>query len=86
MNLTQLFDLSLTGRRDTTALEWRGGAFTFGELDARSNRLAHLLARRGLRLGDRLALEPVDPSSRWRPRLPHLRFPAKPGADLPQHV
>ena len=56
MNLTQLFDLSLTGRRDTTALEWRGCTFTFGELDARSNRLAHLLAGRGLRTGDRLAV------------------------------
>jgi len=56
LNLTQLFDLSLTGRRDTTALEWRGCTFTFGELDARSNRLAHLLAGRGLRTGDRLAV------------------------------
>jgi malonyl-CoA/methylmalonyl-CoA synthetase len=56
LNLTQLFDLSLKGRRDTTALEWRGSSFTFGELDARSNRLAHLLARRGLRPGDRLAV------------------------------
>ena len=56
MNLTQLFDLSLVGRRDETALEWRGEAYTFGELDARSNRLAHLLARRGLRTGDRLAV------------------------------
>ena len=56
MNLTQLFDLSLRGRRDATALEWRGGTFTFGELDARSNRLAQVLARRGLRPGDRLAV------------------------------
>jgi malonyl-CoA/methylmalonyl-CoA synthetase len=56
MNLTHLFDLSLTGRRDQTALEWRGRTFTFGELDARSNRLAQLLARRGLGAGDRLAV------------------------------
>jgi acyl-CoA synthetase (AMP-forming)/AMP-acid ligase II len=56
LNLTQLFDLSLTGRRDTTALEWRGCTFTFGDLDAHSNRLAHLLAGRDLRTGDRLAV------------------------------
>ena len=41
MNLTQLFDLSLVARREETALEWRGSAYTFGELDVRSNRLAH---------------------------------------------
>lgn len=56
MNLTHLFDVSLIGRRDRTALEWRGRTFTFGELDARSNRLAQLLAARGLRAGDRLAV------------------------------
>jgi malonyl-CoA/methylmalonyl-CoA synthetase len=56
LNLTQLFDLSLTRRRDTIALESRGCTFTFGELDARSNRLAQLLAGRGLRTGDRLAV------------------------------
>ena len=54
MNLTHLFDLSLVGRRDTTALEFEDRTFTFGELDARSNRLAHLLLRRGLNTGDRL--------------------------------
>ena len=56
MNLTQLFDLSLVARREETALEWRGRAYSFGELDARSNRLAHLLARRGIRAGDRVAV------------------------------
>ncbi|HEY1494482.1 MAG TPA: AMP-binding protein [Candidatus Solibacter sp.] len=54
MNLTHLFDLSLIGRRDTTALEFDGRCFTFGELDTRSNRLAHLLLHRGLKTGDRL--------------------------------
>ena len=48
VNLTQLFDLSLIGRRDVVALEFGGRTFTFGELDARSNRLAQLLARRGI--------------------------------------
>jgi malonyl-CoA/methylmalonyl-CoA synthetase len=56
LNLTHLFDLSLIGRREQAALEWRGRIFTFGELDARSNRLAQLLAARGLRAGDRLAV------------------------------
>jgi malonyl-CoA/methylmalonyl-CoA synthetase len=56
MNLTHLFDLSLIGRRDTVGLEWAGQTFTFGELDARSNRLAQLFLRRGLHAGDRLCV------------------------------
>jgi malonyl-CoA/methylmalonyl-CoA synthetase len=56
MNLTDLFDLSLKGRRDTVGLEFRDRVFTFGELDARSNRLARLLAANGLRAGDRLCV------------------------------
>jgi malonyl-CoA/methylmalonyl-CoA synthetase len=56
VNLTHLFDASLVGRADRKALEWRGGEFTFGELEARSNRLARLLAGRGLHAGDRLAI------------------------------
>ncbi|SPE34803.1 AMP-dependent synthetase and ligase [Candidatus Sulfopaludibacter sp. SbA6] len=56
MNLTQLFDLSFLGRRDEVALEFEGRTFTFGEIDARSNRLAHLFAQRGLHTGDRLCV------------------------------
>ena len=56
MNLCHLFDLSFLGRRDTVALEFAGRTFTFGEIDARSNRVAHLLARRGLKAGDRLCV------------------------------
>lgn len=56
MTLTDLFDLSLRGRRDTVGLEFGGTAFTFGDIDARSNRLAQLLARRGLAAGDRLCV------------------------------
>jgi malonyl-CoA/methylmalonyl-CoA synthetase len=56
MNLTDLLDLSLQGRRDTAALEFRGQELTFGEIDARSNRMAQLLAARGLRAGDRLCI------------------------------
>ena len=56
MNLSHLFDLSLAGRRDTVGLEFEGREFTFGEIDARSNRLAHLLTHRGLKTGDRLCV------------------------------
>ena len=56
MNLTHLFDLSLIGRRDTVALEFQGASYTFGDLDARSNRLAQLLMARGLKKGDRLCV------------------------------
>jgi malonyl-CoA/methylmalonyl-CoA synthetase len=56
VNLTHLFDLSLIGRRDAVALEFEGRQFTFGEIDVRSNRLAHLLTHRGLKTGDRLCV------------------------------
>ncbi|HTA44862.1 MAG TPA: AMP-binding protein [Bryobacteraceae bacterium] len=56
MNLCDLFDLSLKGRRESVGLEFRGRHFTFGEIDARSNRLARLFAERGLRAGDRLCV------------------------------
>lgn len=61
MNLVDLFHSSLADRRDTAGLEWRATSsrletWTFGELDIRSNRLAHLLQQRGLRQGDRLAV------------------------------
>lgn len=57
MNLRQLFDLSLAGRRDSIALEWAGGEYTFGEIDARSNRMARALLGRGLAHGDRLCVQ-----------------------------
>lgn len=56
MNLTQLFDLSLAGRSGETALQWQGREYTFGEIDARSNRMARALAARGLAAGDRLCV------------------------------
>jgi malonyl-CoA/methylmalonyl-CoA synthetase len=56
LNLTNLFDLSFLQRPDAVALEFEGRTFTFGEIDARSNRLAQLLARRGLQAGDRLSV------------------------------
>ena len=60
MNLTHLFDLSLAGRRDAPALEFQGTHYTFGEVDARSNRLAQLLIARGLKKGDRLCVYLVN--------------------------
>jgi malonyl-CoA/methylmalonyl-CoA synthetase len=56
LNLTDLFDLSLIVRRDTAALEFRKQSYTFGDLDRRSNRLAHVLIRHGLKTGDRLCI------------------------------
>jgi malonyl-CoA/methylmalonyl-CoA synthetase len=56
LNLRQLFDLSLVERRDQPALEWAGAEYSFGELDARSNRMAHALRARGLAAGDRLCV------------------------------
>jgi len=65
MSLLDLFDLSLIGRRNTPALEYEDAAghissLTFGELDARSDRLAGLLQRRGLERGARLAFYLVN--------------------------
>src|SRR5580700_5122030 len=56
MTLCDLFDLSLKGRRDTVALEFRDQTYTFGEFDSRSNRLARLLYGKGLGKGDRLCV------------------------------
>ena len=56
MTLLHLFDLSLIGRRDRIALEYEGREFTFGEIDARSNRVANYLQHRGFVTGDRLCV------------------------------
>ncbi len=56
MNLLHLFDLSLVARRGEVALEWQGAEFTFGEIERRSNRVAHALRARGLSRGDRLCV------------------------------
>ena len=60
MSLLDLYDLSLRGRSDAPALDVDEPAgatrtLTFGELEARSNRVAHVLAARGVGAGDRLA-------------------------------
>jgi malonyl-CoA/methylmalonyl-CoA synthetase len=56
VNLLHLFDLSLAARANEVALEWEGGEFTFGEIERRSNRVAHALRGRGLAKGDRLCV------------------------------
>lgn len=55
-SLIELFRETFRGRHDAIGLEWNGTTFTFGELDARANRMARTLAGRGLERGDRLAL------------------------------
>lgn len=56
MPLLPLFDLSLRLRAEQPALEWNGVTYTFGELEARSNRVAHALRGRGVGRGDRLCV------------------------------
>jgi malonyl-CoA/methylmalonyl-CoA synthetase len=56
MTLLHLFDLSLIGRRDKAALEFEGREFTFGQIEVRSNRVAHWLQHRGFVTGDRLCV------------------------------
>lgn len=57
MNLLHLFDLSLLGRAEAPAFEWLGVTYTFGDLEKRSNRVAHALLARGFGKGDRLAVQ-----------------------------
>jgi malonyl-CoA/methylmalonyl-CoA synthetase len=56
VTLSELFAPSFTGRRDSIALEFRGATYTFGDLDHRSNLLAHSLQARGLKPGDRVSV------------------------------
>ena len=62
LHLTSLFDLSLINRAARPALEYtdagsdRLGTLTFGEIDARANRMAAELVARGVGRGDRLCV------------------------------
>jgi malonyl-CoA/methylmalonyl-CoA synthetase len=56
MNLLDLFDLSLVGRRDEAALEFEGHTRTFAEIDERASRMAGALRNRGISPGDRLCV------------------------------
>jgi malonyl-CoA/methylmalonyl-CoA synthetase len=55
MTLPDLFDLSLVSRSDQPALDW-DRTYTFGEIDERASRMAHVLVRRGLKPGDRMCV------------------------------
>jgi malonyl-CoA/methylmalonyl-CoA synthetase len=56
MTLLDLFDLSLLGRAADAGLEFENLTLTFGEIEARSNRMARLFRERGLAAGDRLCV------------------------------
>ncbi|MDP9114074.1 MAG: AMP-binding protein [Acidobacteriota bacterium] len=56
MNLRNWFELTFTHRARQEALEWAGSVYTFGEIDARSNRMARALTARRLTKGDRLCV------------------------------
>ncbi|MEQ1883617.1 MAG: AMP-binding protein [Bryobacteraceae bacterium] len=56
MNLRQWFNLTLQPRAKMEGLEWNGVTYTFGEIDARSNRMARALQARGFVKGDRLCV------------------------------
>ncbi len=56
MNLRQWFDLTFGPRASQEALEWDGRVYTFGDIDARSNRMARALQARGFVKGDRLCV------------------------------
>ncbi len=65
MSLLGLFDRALIGRAASPALEFESSAgttthLTFGDLEARSNRLAAALSARGVAWGDRLAFYLVN--------------------------
>lgn len=57
MTLNQLFDLSFLGRSGEVGLEFQGTEYTFAELDARANRMAHALVASGFLPGDRLCVQ-----------------------------
>jgi malonyl-CoA/methylmalonyl-CoA synthetase len=56
MNLRDRFAVSLIDRANQPALEWQGATYRFGDIDARSNRMARALAQRGLAAGDRMSV------------------------------
>ena len=56
MNLRDHFTPTLIGLYAKPALEWKGEVYSFGDIDARSNRMARALEARGLAPGDRLCV------------------------------
>src|SRR5258708_28598415 len=56
MNLRNWFDRTVSSGHNEIGLEWAGKVYTFGDIDARSNRMARALEARGLSKGDRLCV------------------------------
>lgn len=56
MNIIESFEASLHGRANEPGLEWQRRTYTFGDIEARSNRVANALTARGYRKGDRLCV------------------------------
>src|SRR5258708_20322270 len=56
MNLRNWFDRTVSSGHNEIGLEWAGKVYTFGDIDARSNRMARVLTARGLAKGDRLCV------------------------------
>jgi acyl-coenzyme A synthetase/AMP-(fatty) acid ligase len=61
MNLNHLFDLTFQARSEEPALEYFSSdgtlaTISFGEVNQRSQRMASVLQRRGLKRGDRLCV------------------------------
>lgn len=56
MNLINLFDLSFKDRKNKKAIAFNRQSFTFGEIDLRSNQMAHFLIEKGLVSGDRICV------------------------------
>ena len=57
VNVLHLFDLSLKLRSAEVAVEWAGAEYTFGDIENRSNRVAHVLRSRGFQKGHRLCVQ-----------------------------
>ena len=55
MKLLSAFDKSLLKLASKQAVDFNGKSYTFGDLEKRSNQLAHLLTKKGLKLGDRIS-------------------------------
>jgi malonyl-CoA/methylmalonyl-CoA synthetase len=56
MNLMNLFDISLKGKKEYVGLEFNQQSFSFGQLDQRSNQVANLFIQNGFLPGDRIAV------------------------------
>lgn len=56
MNLMHLFDTSLKGKKDVIGLEFNEQTYSFGQIDMRSNQMAHLLLKEGFVAGDCIAI------------------------------